>query len=176
MLQEEEPCPASGCTPRDTTTGKTPCGCFPADTGVATTHGLVAIASLKVGDTILAEDPAKGKPEAERVLAVIDDGIKPLLALDLSDGTTLKVTSNHPFYVDSGVDLVVPSWVEAGQLQAGDRLRTEDGRDVAVLAVHWNVGEAHVYTLTVASDHDFFVGPARVLVHNCDITPRSLSD
>jgi hypothetical protein len=84
---------------------------------------------------------------------------------------TLKVTSNHPFYVDSGLDLVVPSWVEAGQLQAGDRLRTEDGRDVAVLAVHWNVGEAHVYTLTVASDHDFFVGPARVLVHNCDITP-----
>jgi hypothetical protein len=47
------------------------CGCFPGDTGVATPHGLRAIASLKVGDLVLAEDPATGKVEPEKVQALI---------------------------------------------------------------------------------------------------------
>ena len=143
---------------------------------------------LRVGDTVLAEDPAKGKAEPERVQAVIDDGLKPLVALDLSDGSTLRVTSNHPFYVDGGPQLTQPGWLQAGQLRIGDRLRTENGRDITVVALHWNVGDAEVYTLTVANDHtfwgesgpnsgdhDFFVGTAQVLVHNsngpCPIIP-----
>jgi hypothetical protein len=36
------------------------------------------------------------------------------------------------------------------------------------------VGEALVYTLTVATDHDFFVGPAGVLVHNAGPCPVSV--
>ena len=60
-----------------------------------TPRGRQAIASLRVGDTVLAEDPGTGKVEAEPVLAVIDDGVKPLLALDRSD-STLRVTTNHP--------------------------------------------------------------------------------
>jgi hypothetical protein len=39
---------------------------------------------------------------------------------------------------------------------------------VTVTALHWNVGNAEIYTLTVANDHTFFVGSARVLVHNAD--------
>jgi hypothetical protein len=35
-----------------------------------------------------------------------------------------------------------------------------------VTALRYHTGYAHVYTLTVASDHDFFVGGAGVLVHN----------
>ena len=35
-----------------------------------------------------------------------------------------------------------------------------------MLRLRWNVGQARVYTLTVATDHTFFVGTARVLVHN----------
>ena len=36
----------------------------------------------------------------------------------------------------------------------------------AVEGVRYNVGRAVVYTLTVGTDHTFFVGAARVLVHN----------
>jgi len=54
----------------------------------------------------------------------------------------------------------------AGELLAGDRLRTEDGRDVAVLGIREGAGSAHVYTLTVTRDHAFFAGSAGVLVHN----------
>jgi len=57
-------------------------------------------------------------------------------------------------------------WIQAGDLVLGDRLRTPSGQDVAVLGVQRGVGRAAVYTLTVAKDHTFFAGSAKVLVHN----------
>ena len=92
------------------------CSCFPASTGVLTPHGLVAINSLHIGDQVLAEDPGTHKVESERVQAVIDDGIRPLMKIGLSDGSSLSVTTNHPFYVDSGPGIAVPQWVQAGNL------------------------------------------------------------
>ena len=152
----------------------TRCGCFPGDTGVATPSGLMAIVGIHVGDQVLAEDPKSGKVEPERVQAVIDDGVKPLMTVGLSDGSSLRVTTNHPFYVDGGPGTAAPGWVEAGDLKVGDRLRTEDGRGVAVASLRYHTGEAHVYTLTVAKDHTFFVGTTGipVLVHNLACKPK----
>jgi len=144
------------------------CACFPAGTSVATPHGPQAIQTLQVGDLVQAEDPKTGKVEAEAVQAVIDDGMKPLMALALSDGEAITVTVDHPFYVDSGLFLRGSGWLQAVQLQPGDRLRTADGRDAVVVRLRRGVGRAEVYTLTVAHDHTFFVGAARVLVHNAD--------
>jgi hypothetical protein len=76
--------------------------------------------------------------------------------------------------VDGGTHLDHPGWLEAGQLQPGDELRTVAGKHVTVTALHWNVGDAEVYTLTVARDHTFFVGTARVLVHNATCPTVSL--
>ena len=132
-----------------------------------TPKGLVPIASLQVGDLVLAEDPSTGKVEPEPVLAVIDDGVKPLMQVRMSDGSSLSVTTNHPFFVDSGPGIATPEWVQAGDLRVGDRLRTEDGHDVTITALRYDTGYAHVYTLTVAQDHTFFVGSGEpVLVHN----------
>ena len=152
------------------------CGCFPAGTAVATPRGSTPIERLRVGDQVLAEDPSTGKVEPERVQAVIDDGVKPTMRVGLSDGSAQQVTTNHPFYVDGGPSIVAPRWVQAGDLRVGDRIRTADGRDVAVAALRYNTGNAHVYTLTVANDHDFFVGPARVLVHNCFVPSLTIDD
>ena len=74
--------------------------CFAAGTSVSMAYGTRAIEALRVGDSVLAEDPVTGKVEPEPVLAVIDDGVKPLLARDLSDGSSLWLTNNHPFWVD----------------------------------------------------------------------------
>ena len=79
------------------------------------------------------------------------------------------MTTNHPFYVDSGPGIVTSAWVHAGDLRVGDRIRTESGQDVTVVGLRYHAGQALVYTLTVATDHDFFVGSAGVLVHNCPI-------
>lgn len=89
-----------------------------------------------------------------------------LLAIDLSDGSAITVTAEHPFWVDGGDALAGPGWIAAGNLRPGDVLRTATGTDVVVEGLRRNVAYAVVYTLTVAKDHTFFVGAARVLVHN----------
>jgi len=142
------------------------CSCFPAGTQVSTPTGETSIQSLHVGDNVLSENTDTGKVEAEPVQAIIHRPVSSLMAVDLSDGSTITVTVDHPFWIDSGKQLTGPGWLPSGQLQAGDRLRTADGRDVTVTGVRRGVGRAVVYTLTVARDHTFFVGNARVLVHN----------
>ncbi len=142
--------------------------CFPAGTLVATPRGAIAIEKLQVGATVFAEDPKTGKVEAEPVQALIVRPEADLMALDLSDGSTIKVQPDHFFWVDGGPGHHRAHWLKARQLRSGDRLRTAQGRDVTILRLRRHVGHAVVYTLTVAHDHTFFVGTARVLVHNED--------
>jgi len=144
------------------------CRCFPAGTKVATRAGSVAIEKLHTGDQVLSENPKTGKVEQERVEAIIVRPVSSLIAIDLSDGSTLKVQPDHPFWVDEGRGLHGSGWLKAGQLRLGDRLRTANGKHVVVVRMHQHAGRAVVYTLTVAHDHTFFVGFARVLVHNSD--------
>jgi len=160
--------------PRDPSAS--PCGCFPGQTMVVTPHGSQAIATIKVGELVLAEDPITGKIASEPVLALIDDGIKPLMAVGFSDQSSLRVTTNHPFYVDSSSVRDQAGWVEAGDLRLGDQVRTAGGHDLTVTSLRYHVGAAHVYTLTVAADHDFFVGSAGVLVHNCKLPSLRITD
>ncbi len=145
---------------------KVACKCFPAGTLVATPHGSQAIESLHVGDEVLTEDPKLGKAEAEPVKAVIKDPVSPLIAVDLSDGSAITVTADHPFWVDSRTNSNASSWLQAEQLRQGDRLRTASGEDAVVVGLKRDVGHAVVYTLTVGRNHTYFVGSARVLVHN----------
>jgi len=150
--------------------------CFPAGTLVATTHGQQPIQMLHVGDQVLSENPVSGTVEIEPVQAVIQDPVSPLVAVQLSDGTAITATADHPFWVELGHDGHHGEWVEAGHLWTGMRLRTAQGTDAPVVGVRQHVGQAAVYTLTVAKDHTFFVGSAQILVHNgnCSIIIRAL--
>jgi len=149
--------------------------CFPAGTLVATPRGETTIEKLHIGDLVLSEDPQSKAVQAEPVEAVITRTVSPLIAVDLSDHSSIKVQPNHAFWVDGGRHLSHAGWLQAGQMQPGDRLRTVTGKEVLVVDLRWNVGRAVVYTLTVAKDHTFFVGTALVLVHNariCPVLPR----
>jgi len=150
-------------------------GCFPAGTLVATPSGLQAIETLQVGQQVFSEDPATGKLEPEPAQAVIHDPVSELMAVDLSDGSAITVTVDHPFWVDSGWRFKGPNWLEAGRLLPGDLLRTASGLDVGVVRLRYHVGRAAVYTLTVAKDHTFFVGAAQVLVHNAKVCPQRVN-
>ena len=141
--------------------------CFPAVTEVATTTGQRGIETLRLGERVLAEDPASGAVRPEAVMATIDDGVRPLVAVGLSDGSSILATPNHAFFVDGGPGLARAAWVQAGELQAGDRLRTAGGKLVWVVGLRYHARYARVYTLTVAIDPStrlrvFFVGSARV--------------
>jgi len=146
---------AVGCTP-----------CFAAGTLVATPRGEQAIETLHAGDQVLAEDPQTKHVEAESLVGVRQNPATALVAVDLSDGSVITTTPTHAFWVDAGPGFAGPGWLYAEHLHPGDQLRTADGTRMFVVGTRRGVGTAVVYTLTVAKDHTFFVGPARVLVHN----------
>ncbi len=103
--------------------------------------------------------------------ALIVRPVSALMALDLSDGSVIKVQPDHVFWVDRDPALHGHGWLTARRMHRGDRLRTISGRDVTVVRMRGHVGHAVVYTLTVTRDHTFFVGAARVLVHNAGPCP-----
>jgi Pretoxin HINT domain len=150
----------AGCTP-----------CFPAGTLVATPRGLRPIQTLHVGDKVLAEDPKTHKVEAAPLQAVRHDPAAPLMAIDLSDSSTITTTLTHAFWVDAGDGLRQDGCFYAEHLRVGDQLRRAGGAHVLVVGLRYAVGRADVYTLTVARDHTFFVGTAQVLVHNASCRP-----
>src|SRR2546428_1642808 len=103
--------------------------------------------------------------EAKPLQAVRHDPAAALMAITLSDGSTITATLTHAFWVDAGVGLLHAGWLYAEHLRVRDQLRTAAGPHVVAVGLRYNAGHAPVYIRTVAHDHTFFVGSARVLVH-----------
>ena len=101
---------------------------------------------------------------------------RPLIELDLetSDGEreTLKVTDDHPFWVqDEG-------WLPSVELHAGQKLWNSDGSWIAIRSAR-SVGWTTVaYNLNVGEYHTFFVGKTGIWVHNtgggCAVVARAV--
>lgn len=70
------------------------------------------------------------------------------------------MTGEHPVYVEGA------GFVPARQIESGDRVRTPEGALVRVGRSTWAQRTATVYNLEVAGFHTYFVGEARVWVHN----------
>jgi hypothetical protein len=141
---------------------------FTADTLVKMADGTrKRIADVRVGDRVLAadEDSPDSAPRSARVATVITGlGSKKLVDVSVAGGKPITATEGHPFWVPSR-----HQWVTAGELVAGDWLRTSVGTFVQVTAVAHRSGWERVYNLTVGAEHTYFVlasGNA-VLVHNC---------
>ena len=79
-------------------------------------------------------------------------------------GDTITATDGHPFWVnDQG------QWVDAGDLEPGDRLLLADGSTTAVEATVSGAAKQRVHNLTVDGTHTYYVvvDSSSVLVHNC---------
>ena len=134
-------------------------GCFVAGTLVWTTEdSTIAIEKVKVGDVVYAYDVEKKKVVKRKVTDAYVRQVDRLIKLEY-EGEVIYTTSEHPFYVRS-------KWIEAAQLKAGDSLFLGDGRHVALGSITSIDTAVTVYNFTVAEDHNYFVGRARVLVHN----------
>ncbi len=143
---------------------------FSSDTRVEMADGTTKkISQIHVGDRVLATDTATGKTEPELVTTLWLNHDTDLLDLTISDGRgstgELHTTGNHPIW-----DVSRHAWVLAADLRTGDLLRQLDGQTATVIALMSHSGTANMWDLTVANDHDFFVGTGShaVLVHNLD--------
>ncbi|HZO88269.1 MAG TPA: polymorphic toxin-type HINT domain-containing protein [Chthonomonadaceae bacterium] len=77
-----------------------------------------------------------------------------------TDGETIETTPEHPFSIEG------KGWVQAGRLQPGALIKTEDGKIVAVQSLEVKAERKMVYNLKVEGTENFFVGKNRLLVHN----------
>ncbi|MEU5260408.1 polymorphic toxin-type HINT domain-containing protein [Amycolatopsis sp. NPDC021455] len=76
----------------------------------------------------------------------------------------MTTTYHHPFY-----DVTRGAFVEAVDLQVGDRLQTADGGEATVEEVTPYHSTEVTYDLTIDELHTYYVyaGDTPVLVHNC---------
>lgn len=133
------------------------------------------IEDVEAGDRVLAMDEDSGRLLPRPVTATVTgSGEKVLVTItlddsgsgakDRGDGATITATDGHPFWVaDTG------EWVSAGDLRAGDWLRTSAGTWTRVGAIDSERSESTVHNLVVAGSHTYFVvvGDDSALVHNC---------
>lgn len=141
-------------------TGDTPC--FAPGTPVATPDGQRAIEDLRPGDVVLAYDVAARRVVPSTVERTKRRTDKRIGTLAFSDGTSVGVTPNHPFY-----SATARAWVEAGLLAVGDRvlaLRSGAVEEVELVDKTAFDRGSDVYDVTIARLHDYFAGG--VLVHN----------
>jgi uncharacterized membrane protein YgcG len=132
--------------------------------------GWRCIEALEVGDEVVAVDVATG----ERVLTEITQirsARRECVQLQLSNGSALRCTPDHPLYdPETGHYAPASQWVEGRR----SSLLGSDGTRVAVQATDAYAGVFDVFDLTVASEHHNFVAEGCV-AHNkspsCDDVP-----
>ncbi|MEU7410225.1 ricin-type beta-trefoil lectin domain protein [Streptomyces sp. NPDC042638] len=142
---------------------------FPGGTQVVMADGTRRpIRDVRVGDLVLATDPASGKARPEPVTDTFRHDTNHLVDITLADGGTLTSTTGHRVYVSGR------GWVHVSDLRVGDRLRAADGSPQTVTALRDRAGvpAQRVYDLTVDDLHTFYVRSegrhaADLLVHNC---------
>ncbi|MFF5921204.1 RNase A-like domain-containing protein [Streptomyces flavochromogenes] len=150
------------------------CNSFPAGTRVLMADGSHrTIQDVREGDLVLATEaggdtePTEPRP----VLSVpftssLTDKTFVRLTVTAGDGTESSVTSTegHRYWLPER-----RSWVSAGTVVAGDRLRTAEGAQVAVTATARFAAHQDTYDLDVSGIDSYYVeiGTEDVLVHNC---------
>ncbi|MEU6401428.1 RHS repeat-associated core domain-containing protein [Streptomyces sp. NPDC046985] len=132
------------------------------------------IASVKIGDRVLATDPVSGTAKAEKVTDVIvtkaDKDFTDLTVHTEAGDSTLTSTQHHPYW-----DSTRRQWVNAADLKPGEHLRQPDAAPLTITAVRNYHRTSVTYNLTVDRLHTYYVlaGATPILVHNCpeDLTP-----
>ncbi|WP_425684103.1 DddA-like double-stranded DNA deaminase toxin [Micromonospora sp. DT31] len=126
------------------------------------------IDQVNVGDKVRTHDPKTGAEKDRPVTALHLNRDRELTYLYVdADGIFARIdtTQNHLFWSESR-----SKWVEAGNLKAGEHLRTDAGEVVSIAKVENFHGDAEMRDLTVASTHTYYVvaDQSPLLVHNQD--------
>ncbi|WP_307781836.1 RICIN domain-containing protein [Streptomyces sp. MBT65] len=139
---------------------------FPGTTHVVMADGTTKeIRYVRTGDAVLATDPGSGRTAGRTVTDTVytpDDTDFADITID-AGRSRITATQHHPFWSPSA-----HRWVDAGDLEPGQTLRSSDGGTVTVVGVHRYQRLHSAYNLGVADIHTYYVlaGTTPVLVHN----------
>ncbi|NDZ64160.1 sugar-binding protein [Streptomyces cyaneofuscatus] len=144
------------------------CNSFVPGTEVLMADGTTKpIEDVRIGDKVLATDPKTGETSVKTVTAELaDTGLKNLVTITLAiEGKEVSITATdgHPFWVPA-----LNSWITAGNLTAGQALKTTSGKTFQITSIRHTKQQADVHNLTIADLHTYYVlaGETPVLVHN----------
>ncbi len=136
--------------------------CFAPGTPVWTLDGPMPIEKIKIGERVLAQDPATGELAYKPVLAITTRNPSPMVAVGLGTETIIA-TRGHPFWV------VGRGWRMSKQLEPGQSLHQLTGAIPIDSVEAREAAQAWYdfsYNLVVEGFHTYFVGESRVLVHD----------
>lgn len=145
--------------------------CFPAGTEVLLADGTTKpIEDLSVGDSVMGFDGSKKVPlSVEAMESPLRDH---LCVLTFGDGTSLRLTQEHPVYTTEGWRSLSPASTAeenkqllVGKLEIGDQVLTADGAYRVLAHVEHIRGDVQTYNIQKLSGYDNFYANG-VLVHN----------
>ena len=142
--------------------------CFAAGTPVWTPDGPRAIETIRTGDEVLSQDVVTGEVGPAVVVRPTRRFAREQFRLALP-GETLVASGGHPLWED-GYGWRRVRHIEAGVTLAG-RNESTTLLSVEAVAKEDPVASEPVYNLVVDGRHTYFVGGAKVLVHD-DTIPR----
>ena len=142
---------------------------FDEDTPVATSEGSIPIREIDVGDQVLAWNETIGATGYYTVTAVWRHEDPATVQLVIN-GETIDTTPEHPFLTTDG------TWVMAGELTSGDRVRSATSDVGVVDMVTFVTVHQQMYNLTVADAHTYVVGDGEWVVHNSCFQGRALAN
>jgi RHS repeat-associated protein len=141
-----------------------PVVCFTKGTLVYGKNEFIPIENIKVGDSVYSYNIEKDKVELSKVINTLTRETQGIYEITAGK-EIINVTAEHPFYV------VGKGWIKAKELQAGDVLKSSDGKiKVQVSSIKKLSKAVTVYNIEVDGNHDYFVTNSTILVHNKNIT------
>jgi uncharacterized protein YfaS (alpha-2-macroglobulin family) len=149
-------------------------GCFTGDTGILMADGSQKpIQNIQVGDFIQtrSDENRADSITLAKVNQVMEHTVNGYLILNSS----LKVTPEHRIYTKhSQISDSNPlfsdrktqnsNWVNAGNLQIGDIIFDQTGKEIKITSIEWQAGQTKVYNLEIDKYHTYFAGG--IFVHN----------
>jgi hypothetical protein len=145
--------------------------CFPAGTKILMSDGSQKnIEDVKVGDKVMGWD---GKKQSEETVLELDSPIRDhLYKLFFEDGTTLRLTREHPLFTKEGWKAINPDdtrlempWFTAGKLKVGDSVFNSNGKYVKIVKMEYASGLVQTYNLKNVSRNNNFYADS-YLAHN----------
>jgi intein/homing endonuclease len=116
------------------------------------------IADINVGEKVLSYNPTTKQFAYSNIIELFHHPKEERKYLIING--VLKVTPNHPLFVDG-------SWKEAELLKVGDKLFTGNSTLKEIISIEKKRANVPVYNLRVADNHNYFAGG--FLVHNKDV-------
>lgn len=137
--------------------------CFVKGTPVWTSHGKVAIETIRPGDLVLSQDVKTGELAFKAVIQPTQRAAEAIYELEIGCAK-LECTGGHSFWVTG------TGWTKASDLKPGMLVRCADGAKPVLTTTKGREVETH--NLIVADFHSYFVGEEKTLCHdNTDQRP-----